>query len=259
MEKIADHQLDMALEAITFARDRKSISDYRKFCNIQTRSVTQSIQDRLRLMDFLLEQGFIKKAMDGELRLGSLPYQKPWFAEQLKNGSIVAWSIADDINPSEPNLEKFDSDRLKEIGDRGELHVFEEYQKELKPELLPQLKHVSLERDDWGFDIRSPSPTMRGEFLHLEVKTTSRPRGEFRLFLSSNEYRVGQQLKNWFIVLVRIIDNKAAVEGHFSAKQLSAIQPINTDERMTWSSVKILVSPNWITSGLPHIERLSSK
>jgi hypothetical protein len=239
----------MAKEAIDHAKKRKSIDDYISFCQLQPRKVDQSIYDRIHIMEFLIGESIILR--DGQkLRLGLLKRSK-WLMEGLENGEEEAWKLAYSIDPQHQDLGKFDGEKNKEIGLRGEKFVFDELSKKLPSKLLPFLKHLSLINDSWGYDILSPSIASYEHKVFLEIKTTTRPFEEFRLFLSSNEFRVSQQSSNWYIVLVRIINGQPQIEGHFSGMEIAKIMPSNVCNRSQWNSVKIIVDPRWVKQGLP--------
>ncbi len=250
MDKLGPYQFQMATAAVKLAKQRSTINEYRQFCHLQPRGRTQSFNDRIRILEFLLGERIILR--DGDtLQLGSIE-NASWLIDDLKKGGKDAWHLADALNLEDSKLNKFDEEQNKEIGLRGELFVLDKYKQKLPDEFLASLQHLSITRDDLGYDILSPSPLLLDKKLLLEVKTTCRPTGDFCLYLSSNEYKVSQKSKSWYIVLVRIIDNKEYIVGHLPGRKLTGLMPTNLDDRVKWNSVKIKVAPEWITPSLPN-------
>ena len=241
--------VNMAIDAIELAKSKATIEDYKKFCNVQPREAGQSFDDRIRVLDFLIRNKIILHD-DKRLAIGTMKHTE-WIDKALEKGSEQAWKIATAIDPDQFYLNKFDDEINKKIGLLGEHYVFEEILKALPNHLHLSVKHLSLVNDSWGYDIISPCLYPEEKRVLLEVKTTSRPFGEFRFFLSMNEFRVSQQKKNWYIVLVRIVNGKPTLEGNIVSSKMANIMPDNINNRVEWQSVKIKVDQDWVVRGLP--------
>jgi len=94
--------------------------------------------------------------------------------------------------------------KLKKIGSRGEKLVYELEKQNLKDngrsDLSDKVIQVSLESDSIGYDILSYD--IAGTKKHIEVKTTTSKVGNTNFFLTINELKTAQEIKNYFIYVV---------------------------------------------------------
>ena len=103
----------------------------------------------------------------------------------------------------------------QKIGDRGEeLVLINELKKVskwgLSEELASLVRRVSLESDDYGYDILSYDKN--GNELYLEVKTTKQNKNDFSFILTQNELRHAKMLGSAYcIVIVFDILNKPRI------------------------------------------------
>ena len=76
--------------------------------------------------------------------------------------------------------------------------------------------------------------------------------GTFRCFLSRNEYKISQKNKDWYLVLVRLINGLHILEGYIPGKNLANIMP-NDDENgiSRWESASLLIDDPMMEPGLP--------
>lgn len=103
----------------------------------------------------------------------------------------------------------------QKIGDRGEeLVLINELKKVNKwgllEELVSQVRRVSLESDDYGYDILSYDKN--GNELYLEVKTTKQNKNDFSFILTQNELKHAKMYGSAYcIVIVFDILNKPRI------------------------------------------------
>lgn len=240
----------LAKDVVDYAKHRKSIHDYKLFCRYQPRSAKQNLPDREKILQFLINRKLIW--IDGEIiRLGT-GRKLEWLGPQLEQGDEIAWTFIEDTFPDNSYLLKFDDSKNKEIGLAGERFVIEELRSNLNDNRFQKVKHVSLSSDAYGYDIYSPVNFSDERAVFLEVKTTSRPNGKFRLFLSRNEFKVSQKSLEWFIVLVRIINRNLFLEGYFPGSYLKDIMPLDSAPNIArWESASVIVDEDWVLPGLP--------
>jgi hypothetical protein len=103
---------------------------------------------------------------------------------------------------SKPNYEK-QARKLKLYGDRGEeivLKMEEERWEKIKGASKKRVKRVSLESDDYGYDILSYEAD--GTEKYIEVKATTAKLGPANFFLSRNELRMAKEHDNYYIYMV---------------------------------------------------------
>ncbi len=105
-------------------------------------------------------------------------------------------------------------DENKKLGTAGELLVMEYEKKKLEGTNLKP-KHISLENDDAGYDIKSYRTT--GEEILIEVKTT---RGGIStpFYFSANEYMVSKAKSSKY-VLYRLFNYSPSVGAKFYTKE----------------------------------------
>jgi hypothetical protein len=241
--------IEMSLEAIAFAKKKGFIADYKHFCSMQQPSGEKNYADRMRVLNYLINFDVIR-INDKKLSIGTIKNSE-WIELGLINGSSDIWKLATFINPESSVIKKFDSDRLAEIGLRGENFVLERLKYILPENQHKLITHVARFDDTLGYDIRCPFTKETGSIALLEIKTTVRPGNEFRLFLTRNEFRISQINKEWNLVLVKITDNSPSILGHIKGAQISDLMPKNLDKRVSWQTVEMMVDHSWVIPELP--------
>ncbi|MFA6322933.1 MAG: DUF3883 domain-containing protein [Candidatus Buchananbacteria bacterium] len=145
--------------------------------------------------------------------------------------SDIVFSDIDDVKPEILNLEQnslsemghkniakfkegkyeIDDKFKKEIGDRGELIIFNyevDYLKTIgRSDLSLKVDHKSLKSDSFGYDILSRDD--RGRKKYIEVKSTIQSVHTFkRFFISANEYYQACNKYNYYIYIVFEVNTK---------------------------------------------------
>lgn len=96
------------------------------------------------------------------------------------------------------------SKNYKKIGDRGEQIVLRAEQQYLekngKKKLAAKIDHVSTKDDTVGYDILSYD--LEGNPKPIEVKSTLKPIGQNKLFLTANELKASQEEPNYHFYIV---------------------------------------------------------
>ena len=241
--------LKMAIDAIEFAKNRFTIGDYIRFCKSKPRTLHDSYDQRRIIMDLLINSRLIQ--IDGrQLYITNL---KPdgWLEEELSLGDETTWKIVETINPNNNFLNKFDENKIKEIGLDGELFVIEKIKEKISKEFHENIKHVSLRDDSAGYDIIAPSINHKYDKVFLEVKTSIRPSEKFNFFISRNEYEVGIQKSNWFLIFVQVLSGGKQILGHLKPAYFHEFIPLEQDKSVKWQSLKISVDKENINQGLP--------
>jgi len=102
------------------------------------------------------------------------------------------------------------SKNYKKIGDRGEQIVLRAEQQYLKKngkkKLATKIDHVSTKDDSVGYDILSYD--IEGNPKPIEVKSTLKPIGQNKLFLTANELKVSQEEPNYHFYIVYEVGSK---------------------------------------------------
>lgn len=96
------------------------------------------------------------------------------------------------------------SRRAKAIGNRGEQIVFLKEKRDLEKagrlDLAKKIKWISKETDGQGYDVLSFE--LDGTPKQIEVKATSRTRGQLSFFLTEFEYQLAKGFKNYYVYIV---------------------------------------------------------
>ncbi len=243
---------EIALEVISAARSRTSISDFKKHCQLAPVQAGKSYYDRQRVAEQLLLQGLIE-IDNGNLRLRDsiLKNIPEWLMEGLSLGLPVAWKTISEIDPSNKISNKIDLDLLSEIGRQGELEVMKQLMINLSNSVAHRIKHVSLTDDSAGFDIFAPSVLNSDETLLLEVKTSSKPGNFFSFFISRNEARIASKNINWRLVAVRRCPEGYSILGNIVFDQFSQHLPTNISNLGAWETAKISIPVDLFSKSLP--------
>jgi hypothetical protein len=239
----------LIFEILALVSPRISIEDFDINCQLAPVDSGKSYYDRIRVAEWLLEQGIIVRD-DHSLYIHSKPNLN-WLKPALLEGSDLAWNTLAILDPDGKNETKFQSEFLHEIGLSGELKVISELKSHLPAKEIKRIRHVSLSDDSAGYDIVAPSISLTALTLLLEVKTTSKPSKSFDFFISRNEARVASQNSNWRLVAVLKQDESFEILGHIQFKEFADALPQDTSPLGRWQSAKISVSMNQISGELP--------
>ena len=249
MNKFGKAWLELALEIVQAANEGMSLSSFNSFQKLALPQAGKGLRDRQRVLKTVLDAKLVE-IVDGRLVLAA-PNIPNWLAASLKDGEASAWEIIQTIDQTGSLEKKFDDSNLKEIGEIGERALLEILKTATPIELHSQIKKISDHDDSAGYDILAPMDRL-GNQLKLEVKTTSRPpSADFTFFLSRNEGNIGQRLENWYLIAMQIMDEKTTVIGHVASNSLMEYFPKDSSERSSWQSVKITLSKEKLTKGLP--------
>ena len=151
---------------------------------------------------------------------------------------------------------KFDNESQAQTGLQGELFVLSLCTQELenagRTDLIPKVVHVSLISDQLGYDIVAPN--ISGENRRLEVKSTRAIGANGRFYISRNEFEVGLNDPNWFLVLVKVGEPNELL-GWIEAPAIVGCSPTDAcDEAIgngRWEVAKVTIPSSAIRSGLP--------
>ena len=251
IEELRNHPelLDIAFQAVSFAKEKKTVGDYKRYCMTLRRTLIDNYENRMRVMEFLINIKFIEKDEE-RLYLRGISLE-PWIKELLLSGDKTVWELATAADKKSILTKKFDAERLGEIGLEGEKFVLSRLKCQLNPEVHRLVEHVSLSNDTLGFDIISPSVKVRNKLLNLEVKTSVRPSENFKFYISRNEFEKGNRNENWFLVFVKVINATHYILGHARPDIFMDFIPQEIDGSVKWESLKVEINPEWLMSGLP--------
>lgn len=254
VEHPSHHWLTMATRITEAAAQRQLYSDFQHEVRMSIARAGESSHDYWQVIRKLVQTsviGFEETEFSGKrLVLNSLR-EAEWLDPLLAEGNSLAWQIAETVDPKGQRAKKFDSDKLADIGRRGEEAVLAALRDAVDIDHHKLIRHVSEEDDTLGYDIRSPSVSGHRNQQLLEVKTTVRPQEKFRFYLSRNEYRVGKNNTNWAIVFVRLRNSTPIIEGFIRADQLLGLMPRDASEEARWQTAEIELSTTRFTPGLP--------
>ena len=240
-------KLPLFRDVLDFARNRVAISDYRGYA-LRAKGAGAGYDDRMRALDFLLQQGCIQLA-DGKLSLNKAADWE-WIGPLLRAGSEGAWEIADTYVPSRVVC-KVEEGFLAEIGLAGELAVLSELERLLPKDDFRRVSHVSLTDDSAGYDILSPRISGKPPLAMLEVKTSTRVSSLFRFFISRNEINKGLMNQDWSLVCVELHGDEAKILGHLGMEYFSSDLPKDVSDTVRVSQLEIELSKADLIPGLP--------
>jgi hypothetical protein len=150
---------------------------------------------------------------------------------------------------------RFDDSHRRLLGEIGEEVVLELARKELTklgyPQLAAQVRRISLDTDQTGYDITAPR--IIGSARLLEVKSGRFAESEpIEVHLSRNELDTGTRYSDWALVVCRITDvgaRQGEIVGWTPGEPLSRLVP--TDRAGgRWESALITLDPDEL---LPHL------
>jgi len=150
----------------------------------------------------------------------------------------------------------FDDTHARLVGEIGEEIVVQAAKDQLigvgHPELVPQVRRVSLGSDALGYDVTAPRTTGSKRLFEVKASTT-RDQAEF--YLSRNEWDTGIRFADdWFLIYCRVDDTEqrtGEIVGWCTASSLSEHVPEDRGSG-EWHSVYLKLSSSALESGLPY-------
>lgn len=129
---------------------------------------------------------------EAELRPRTEAKNKIKTKQSKKKIDHVARNKSNSITGSkgEKLIVRLEQDRLREAG---------------KPELADKVERVSIDDDTLGYDVLSFNKD--GSEKYIEVKTSTGSNKVVRFYVSTNEYSIGKNKKNYFIYFVESINS----------------------------------------------------
>lgn len=198
-------------------------------------------------IDLLIEQGCIE-IHDDRLALGELG-NLDWVEKGILEGDPDTWKIVDSFEPK--NI-LFDPDQTvqRELGETGELFVWDLLTQTIPRQFQGRMSHVSTYDDSAGFDVLAPL-NPEGGIGHLEIKTSTKSSGAHRFFISRNETKASRRLSNWYLVMVTITAGKGSIFGHLDSDSLYSYLPKDQHSQFEWSNVQGQLAQDEVFPGLP--------
>jgi hypothetical protein len=231
---VSPEWVQISKDALLAASRRQRVDDFKLQCKIAKPTAGMSYFDRMRAAESLIKSGVIR-ILDDKFQVVSLE-NATWLTQLLGDGDTSSWEFIDALKLDNSTLKKFDDTLLKDLGERGEAFMIEMIKNSLDPSLHSRIKHVALSDDTLGFDVIAPDPRDSQSNILLEVKTSSRPKPNFRFYLSRNEYETGLSRPNWWICCIRLNEGFARLEGMFQASELESKVPNDASAEALWQS-----------------------
>lgn len=242
MIKFNEFSLPLALDAISYAKNNVFKVDYENFCKKQPRTKKGGYHDRIRILEHLIH---VKQILIIDNKMSLNPNTNfEWLGEDLHSGNQFAWEFAKILGFKEKIGKKFNDENKKKIGLKGEMYVIDKLKENFSKNIHNEIKHISLIDDTAGYDIETPSIMKAGYKSYLEVKTSSIPGDDFVFYISRNEFEISQKkIKNWFIILIKIVNNKAEFFGKLNTDFIKSYipkEPVN--DIVKWESLKLTIN-----------------
>jgi hypothetical protein len=152
---------------------------------------------------------------------------------------------------------RFDDSQRRAIGAIGEQLVIDAAREELRglgyPDLAREVRQLSLETDQAGYDVSAPR--IGGPKRLLEVKaTTAKDPDRVSIYLSRNEADTGQRFDSqWALVVCRVLDldeKQGELLGWLPVGDLRSFLPLDTD-RGRWKSAELEIDVAELLPGMP--------
>lgn len=153
---------------------------------------------------------------------------------------------------------RFDDIRWREVGAIGEELVVASAREELnelgRPDLACEVRHVSLQSDQLGYDISAPR--VNGPPRLLEVKATTPPASDNQVvvYLTRNEIEVGLRYpEQWALVVCHVTsveDRRGDIRGWSRAAALATMLPTDS-QSARWETAAVRASLELLEPGLP--------
>lgn len=203
-------------------------------------------------------------AMPPQFFMPLLPPDTRQCFEHAGVASDMSLAVSDWLDALAREIEKWEIDELKKLGDVGEelsLAVERTRLRSLdREDLADQVRRVSLESDSYGYDIRSfvgdPSAARPSDsVVRIEVKATRHLLdGKHRFFLTRNEWRAANEdpgsyeIHLWTIGNASLDRPEGRLVGVLSVRDLAPLLPQNTTTSATWTESEVY----WPTSEIIH-------
>ena len=246
MIKFNEFSLPLALDAISYARNNVFKVDYENFCKKQPRTKKGGYHDRIRILEHLIH---VKQILIIDDKMSLNPNGNfEWLGDDLHSGNQFAWEFARKLGFKEKIGKKFNDENKKKIGLKGEKYVVNKLKENFSKNIHNEIKHISLVDDTAGYDIESPSIINANYKSYLEVKTSSIPGNDFIFYISRNEFESSQKnINNWFIILIKIVDNEPEFFGKLDTNFIKAYIPKESSNNFVkWESLRVTVSLNMV-------------
>ena len=230
---------EMAVEALSSARRKITVKEFKNYCNMITPEVGKSFYDRIRVAEFLIDQETIL-VHDGRLILNQHS-KHLWLEKEISDGSENAWEIAQAIDVSGELARKFDNSLQVQLGLEGEMAFISFLEVALPDTRRRTIKHISLTDDTAGYDVSCSSGSHNDEFDLFEVKTSSRISNSFNFFITRNEVKVANSESNWRLAAMRKVNSKYEFLGLLRISQFSSYLPKDIHAASKWTSASVAV------------------
>ncbi len=159
---------------------------------------------------------------------------------------------------------RFDDGRRREIGVVGEQLVVDTVREELRglgyPDLAREVRQLSLETDQAGYDISAPR--IGGPKRLLEVKaTTAGAQDRVSIYLSRNEADTGQRYESqWALVICRVLnveEKRGELLGWLPVGSIRSFLPLDTG-RGRWQNAVLEINIAELFPGIPGATKLAT-
>ena len=149
---------------------------------------------------------------------------------------------------------RHEEEALAALGLLGEEHVVEEWQSILcqagRGGLTSKVWRASKRSDQLGWDV--DGPTLAGDRLKLEVKTTRTTGPRIRIHLSRNEVKIGNQDSEWRLVACRADEeDRVEVIGWCTMTALGPLLPTNQHSLGAWETAVLMIDTELLVPGFP--------
>lgn len=231
---LTSESLAIASEVLSLAGTETTLTEYKQDSLLRRVKLGTSHDDRLRMIDFLVNEGLIRIRDDKvQLIRGTIP---DWIVDFASQGSPDAFRLVDILDPDESwGVKKFDDAILKQIGLQGEIAFIEFLNSLTEPP--KELLHVSLFDDTLGYDVRATSNS--GVVTYYEVKTSSRPESKtFQFYLSRNEHKVSRELSGWKLACMKVNSGKTSFIGFCPTEFIEDTMPRDASQQVMWAVAK---------------------
>ena len=230
---------EMAVEALSSARKKITVKEFKNYCNMITPEVGKSFYDRIRVAEFLIDQETIL-VHDGRLILNQHSGHL-WLENEILDGSQNAWEIAQAIDVSGELERKFDNSLQMQLGLEGEIAFISFLEVILPDSQRHTIKHISLTDDTAGYDVSCGSIINKDELDLFEVKTSSRISNSFNFYITRNEVKVANSEPNWRLAAMRKVDSKYEFLGLLRLSQFFSYLPKDIHSASKWTSASVAV------------------
>lgn len=153
---------------------------------------------------------------------------------------------------------RFDDIRRREVGAIGEELVVASARDELnelgRTDLAREVRHVSLQSDQLGYDISAPRINGPPRLLEVKATISSTSDNEVVVYLTRSEIEVGLRYpEQWALVVCHVTsvgDRRGDVRGWSHAAALATMLPTDSHSAR-WETAAVRVSLELLEPGLP--------